>query len=137
MMEEVLKDPRAQEDSLPPYIPGLLRPPLRFMARMGVRYIQQEFNTAVKSPMVYSSQMVQALIGLDTALERAGGLYLIGDRFTLADILGVLAVGGVLPSERMRAQMGPALSRASTQEHLVERFGRLIEWRDRMVREHR
>jgi glutathione S-transferase len=87
--------------------------------------------------MVYSSQMVQALIGLDTALERAGGLYLIGDRFTLADILGVLAVGGVLPSERMRAQMGPALSRASTQEHLVERFGRLIEWRDRMVREHR
>ena len=137
MMEEILKDPQAQEESLPSYVPGILRPPLRFMARMGVRYIQQEFSTGSRSPVVYSSQMIQALIGLDTALERAGGRYLIGDQFTLADILGALAVGGVIPSERMRARMGPAMTRACTQEHLLERFGRLIEWRDRLIRDHR
>ncbi len=137
MMENLLRDPEIQAASLPPFIPGFLRRPLRFMARMGTEYVQSEFDTHRKAPVVYSGEMSHALIGLDTALERAGGRYLIGEKFSLADILGAVAVGGILPAEPMRQRMGPVLTRAWTQEVMIERFGRLIEWRDRIYLEHR
>jgi|GEM_PF-570720 len=137
MMENLLQDPEIQAASLPPFIPGFLRKPLRFMARMGTEYVQKEFDTRRKAPVVYHGEMNHALIGLDTALERAGGRYLIGDKFSLADILGAVAVGGILPAGPMKKRLGTVLTRAWTQDFLVERFGRLIEWRDRIYQDHR
>ncbi len=137
MMDRLMKDPGAQADSLPGWIPGLMRPSLRFMARMGTRYIQKEFNTARKSPYEYGMAMMQALVGLDTALNRAGGQYLIGGRFTMADILGAIAVNGIAPPEPLAKKMRPGLLRAWTNEELASRFGNLMEWRDRIYREHR
>ena len=137
MIERLLKDPAAQAQMLPPFIPGMFRGPFRFMSRVGAAYIQQEFNTTRKSSYEYGMVMLQSFVGLSAAVERAGGKYLIGGGFTMADILGAVAVGGLRPHRRIAEKMGPAVLKCWTSEELEDRFGHLLEWRDWVYQQHR
>jgi glutathione S-transferase len=77
-----------------------------------------------------------ALDTLSTELAGRGG-YLVGGRFTYADIAMAMVLQGVSPvSERFMA-VGPGGREGWTNEALKARYPELLAWRDDLYEKHR
>jgi glutathione S-transferase len=135
VVQALVDNADAQVETLPPQIPGPLRRPLRPLARAGARFLARKHDAGPQ-------RVADSLRTLEQFAERVraqldGHQYLVGDRFTWADISAAMVVNGFSGGVPGRLEKLPASKRTWTQPELVERFADLIAWRDQLYGEHR
>jgi glutathione S-transferase len=135
LCERMRHDPEALREALPPYIPSFVRPPLTFLARIGLNYIVREFETGKKSLAEHESDLREVLKNLRNSLVK-GKNYLLDD-FSYADIAMAAMLQFVNPVSDTYRPLGAATRRCFTDKKLSSEFSALLKWRDRIYRQHR
>jgi glutathione S-transferase len=133
--QALLDSPAAQIEMLPPPIPAPLRRLLLPLARAGAGFFVNKYDAG---PERVAASMATLTGFAERLRERLdGGLYLVGDRFSLADVCASMVVNGFSGGVPGRLAKLPASAQTWTRPELVERFADLIAWRDRLYAEHR
>ena len=137
VIQNILKNPQALQDSLPRAIPRFVRPPLKFMARLGTRYISKAFEVEEKSEAAHRLALTQGIFLLDRAWKKAGSRFMAGDHFTYADILLATTLQGVAPVKDTFISLTPALREVWSQPELAREMQDLTTWRDELYLRYR
>jgi glutathione S-transferase len=124
----------ARHESLPSFMPAPLRSALRPLAGMGMAYIARKYRLSAQAPQEARDTMRRILEQLRAGLK--GRSTLLSD-FTFADLTTAVALGAVRPVEHPALPLGPGMRAAFTEPLLVEEFGDLLAWRDRLYAERR
>ena len=117
-------------------LPSFLRPfgkVLTPVARLGLGFVAQKFDTASVSAAASEAAMASVMDQAQAVLSR--GEYLVGDRFTFADV--ALACGLDFVSPHASSHHSPAGREVWCEPKLAAAFPELIAWRDRIVERHR
>jgi glutathione S-transferase len=133
----LLEDPEAKAEALPTFVPHGLRRGLAGMASVGVAYIAREFGYSVADRERAEAELRSIYAELARDLRAAGGDYLVGGRFSYADIAMAATVHGIEPTPEAPAKLGPATVRCWSSSELKKEFGELAAWRDRLYAKHR
>jgi glutathione S-transferase len=133
----LMKDPEAKAEALPSFVPRPLRRPLAGIASVGVAYIAHEFGYSVQDVERALAELRDIYSELSRDLQAAGGDYLVGGRFSYADIAMATTIQGLEPSKDAPVRFGEALRRCWGAAELQEEFKGLLEWRDRLYTRHR
>ena len=123
----ILADERALEESLPAFVPGPLRGPLRFLSRDAVRRLDRKY-----AHLSVPGALRRALVRTRERLSSAEGDYLLG-RFGYADISMAAVLEIVSPIARAHPPLGPATRDCWHDPELAEEFRDLLDWRDRLA----
>lgn len=132
-------DVEAQVEALPPQIPKALRSKAAPLAARGARMFITKYGEGDHL------QMEQLLSEAQKALNGGNGTYLLGDRFSYADITVANALAFVSPYEGKgtshplprRFKKGPATKRVWTDAELAEKYSNIVTWRDELFASHR
>ncbi len=136
LCHSVMESTEAQDAMAPSFVPGILRPLARPLVKQATRYIMDEFELHKKRPRDLDMLILQALVGLRSALEKAGGQYLLGNQFTYADVTTAVALGGLRPYAPVWEKLTPIQQKIFTDPKLAAQFPELLEWRDRIYSLH-
>ncbi|HEY3498312.1 MAG TPA: glutathione S-transferase [Polyangiaceae bacterium] len=124
----LLKDGDALDETLPPGIPGFVRPLLRPLTRFGTAWFGRKYALDLEA----LSSAREALAGaLASFRERLGDKPYLLDRFTYADIVLCSLLQGIEPVADHYLRLGPAQRRVWTQPELAREYQDLIAWRNR------
>ncbi|MFO0726703.1 MAG: glutathione S-transferase family protein [Myxococcota bacterium] len=131
-----LADDEALDASLPIRPPG----PLAALIRPSTRWITRWF--ARKYALDLGAREAQLAVGRATldGLRAALGPkpeYLLGGRFSYADILMAVLLQGILPVDDRFWRLPVATRRVWTRPELVPEYGDLFRWRDALYERHR
>lgn len=140
LLEALRKSPAGLEESLPPFIPGPVRPAFRFVARSALSFIARK-HRIVSDPSRLERDVTPILRDLDQRVGHSGEgalPYLLGT-FTFADVAIACSLGAILPTdlEPFVAKLGPAAKAAWHREEVALAFPRVLAWRDRLYAVHR
>lgn len=132
-----IHDREAQLEALPPQIPKALRGKAAAIASGAARMFIKKYGEGEERAM--GQLLTRAREALD------GGNYLLGDRFSYADITVANALAFVCPYEGKgtptplprRFKKGPATKRTWTDAPMAAKFADLVEWRDALFASHR
>jgi len=130
----VLADKSALDESLPRYVPGVVRPLLRPISRYGTRWFARKYGLDLADLGTARRVLAETLT---VFRERYVDRPYLFEHFTYADILFCTLLQCVCPVADHYLRIGPAWRRAWTQPTLVTEFGDLIRLRDRLYAEHR
>ena len=125
-LRDTLASPDAQREALRGVVPEAMVPVMLPVARRLMRRMVEKY------PVEDEGQIAAALDDLRAALD--GGNYLLGE-FSYADIAMAMVFEFIAPLPA-RAR-GPVTQGIWGAPSLAERFSDLVEWRDRLVAEHR
>lgn len=128
-------DAQAKEEALPPFIPDVLRPLLKPVAKVGVDYLRRKYRTSALTTFDHEVAMRDALDALRKGLE-GGKAYLLGD-FSYADIAMAAALQMVVPVDDLYLPIGPATRDVWTHDGLARAYPDLLAWRDALYAKHR
>lgn len=131
----LLADPAALDESLPPNLPGFLRPLLRPVTRYAMGWFGRKYGVLGSDRAAQVATMRSVLSTLREALK-ASSPYLLG-RFSYADMIMATSLQGVSPVAERYIRLGPATRRAWTCPELATEFSDLLAWRDRIYELHR
>lgn len=123
----IARDPRAQLESMPSFIPAPLRGGLRWLARGAVRRLDRKYAS-----LAVDGNLRGALLGMREALATSGGEFLLG-RFGYADIAMCVVLECVAPVARTTPPLGPATRRHWQDPTLAREFEDLLAWRERLL----
>jgi glutathione S-transferase len=135
VMRALLASGEALDETLPPQVPGALRPWLRPVTRYGARWFARKYEVCLDAEAEQTTAVRAALTAVRAALA-AGSPYLLGS-FTYADIVMALLLQSVLPVAQAHIRLGPATRRVWTSPALAAEFPDLIAWRDQLYELHR
>lgn len=121
-------------ESLPPEIPKPLRPAMRGIAKFGTKFIARKYESDTDARAANEANMAEFCQQLLAQLD--GRPYLLGS-LSYADFACAVVVNGFAPLTERFFRHSPATAKAWTVPTLVERFGPLVAWRDRLYAEHR
>lgn len=127
VVRSIMDDPLALQESLPAFVPGFLRPSLRFLARDAVTRLDRKYAHLVKT-----GSLRNALMRTREGLAQAAGDYLLG-RFSYADIAMAVVLEVVAPIARTEPPLGPATQRCWNEAELAQEFQDLVDWRNRLA----
>lgn len=130
VLRAVDADPEAQAESVKLPMPRLLKGPT---ARFGTAVLNWKWNAGI-TEAEGEARVAEVLEQLRAAV--AGSGYIDGE-FSFADIVGAGVVQCIQPVSHRFIPLEPATRRAWTRPRLVEQFGDLIQWRDRLFEQHR
>ncbi len=132
LVERIPTSPAALRDELPSFLRplGIVLTPL---ARLGLGFLASKFDTASVSPAASEAAMASVLEVAQKAIE--GGDYLVGGRFSFADVGLACALDFVSP--HANARHSAAGREVWCEPKLSAAFPGLIAWRDRIVDRHR
>ncbi|MFP2905299.1 glutathione S-transferase family protein [Pyxidicoccus sp. 3LFB2] len=130
----LLQNRRAQQDSLPAFVPGWLRGVMAPSARLGARFIARKHQAASDVEGAIQATVVPALERLRAEL---GGRPYLKDGFTYADINAAAMLQMLRPAEDRYMPLGAGTREVWTNEPLAARFPDLLEWRDALYAKHR
>jgi glutathione S-transferase len=135
VLGKLAREPEAQLEYLPSFVPGFLKPFLRFLVSIGSLYIQREFRISLNEQGKNENHIHDTLAFLRAMLRTSGGEYVLGE-FSYADIAmaSVVQVIAPFPNRYMRAR--PAVLRLWTHTEFSAEFRDLVEWRDRLYSRH-
>ena len=136
LLTRMLRSPDALAEQLPPFIPRAMRPALRGMASMGVRFLQRKYEVRADDQARHEDESRRALDALRSALS-GGRRHLIGDAPSYADIAMAASLQFVLPVNERYIALGPATREAWTNAKLATEYADLLAWRDALYHEHR
>ncbi len=123
----VARDPRAQEESLPPRVPAALRGGLRWLARDAARRLDRKY-----AALAVDGSLRCALLRMREALAASGGDFLLG-RFGYADIAMCVVLECVAPVAVTAPSLGPATRGHWSDDALAGEFVDLLAWRKRLL----
>ena len=123
----IVRDPRAQVESLPGFIPAPLRGGLRWLARDALRRLDRKYAS-----LAVDGNLRRALLHMRGALGGSGGAFLLG-RFGYADIAMCVVLECVAPIALTVPTLGPATRRHWSDPALAREFADLLHWRDRLL----
>jgi len=135
VLAKLLEHPGALDASLPPFVPGWIRPVFRPTTRFILRQLQRKYQTRADEGAAHVMQLREALDRLRAALKQKHP-YLLG-RFTYADIVMATLLQGVFPVAEHYMPIGPSIREVWTEESLVDEYADLIAWRDTIYERHR
>ncbi len=130
----ILRNRKAQLESLPGFVPGWLRGVMAPSARMGARFIASKHQAASDVETAIQQTVVPALERLRAEL---GGRPYLKDGFTYADINAAAMLQLLRPAEDRFMPLGAGTREVWTNESLASRFPDLLEWRDALYAKHR
>jgi glutathione S-transferase len=131
----MLASPEALDEGLPPPVPGLLRPLLRPVMRVGTKWFARKYGLRLEDTATPLARLRSTLGTLREALSK-GSEYLLGS-FSYADIVMATCLQGVSPVADRYLRLRPATRRVWTNDVLATEFADLIAWRDRLYEKHR
>lgn len=134
MVQRLTQFPDAQVESLPSFIPGFARGPMKPMARMAARFLANKHEAATDPEAAVLATAVPGYERLREALQR--GPFLTGT-FSYADIAMALTLQFVQPVDERFIPLGPGRRKAWSHPALAERFADLLRWRDQLYAGHR
>lgn len=134
LVARLLASGAARDETLPRQIPPRLRPLLRPLSWLAVRWFGSKYGVAAHDPIRALEEQRRLFDSMRAKL--GGGDYLL-DGFSYADILGAVALQGVAPVADAYVRLGPASRRAWTNPELAAEYSDLIAWRDRLYARHR
>lgn len=127
IVRSIIGNDTALTESLPGFIPGILRRPMRFMARDAATRLDRKYAHLVKP-----GALRQALLQTRETLKQIDGDYLQG-YFSYADITMAVVLEVVAPIARHQPPLGPATQACWNNEDLAKEFEDLILWRNRLA----
>ena len=131
----ILSDPELQIEMLPPWVPAVTKRAMLPVVRFATRYVQRAFDVDRVQPEERLHEARGVLNRLRYKLVHSEFTYLIGKRFSYADIVACSALIGIQPEAGKK--FGPRLTAALTHEEFAREFSDLIQWRDRVTEKHR
>ena len=126
--------PGALEEAVPSFIPTLLR---KTVGQIGVRFIARKYTVDLAGESAHEATLTEVLGTIRTGLAAGAGHYLVGDRFTLADIVAACAVNVVVPVGAQYVPIGPRTREAWTRNAVAQQYADVIAWRDALYIRHR
>lgn len=127
VVRSILDNKQALEEGLPPFVPKLLRRPLRIMAYDAVKRLDHKYAHLVKP-----GALRQALLKTREGLSQSGNDYLLGD-FSYADITMAAVLEVIAPLAKAEPPLGPATQLCWNKQELTNEFEDLIDWRARLA----
>lgn len=127
VVRSVLGSNQALQESLPAFVPELLRRSMRFVARDAVRRLDQKY-----AHLANSGALRRALFATRDELADSGSDYLLGD-FSYADIAMAVVLEVVAPIANTQPALGPATQLCWEDRALATEFDDLLSWRDRLA----
>jgi glutathione S-transferase len=129
-------DPEALREQLPPFVPGVLRGALQWMASAGLHHLMGKYGTRHSAESEHQDGSRTALDEVRAAL--AGGTrYLVGDELSYADLTIAAALQFILPVDQRYIALGPATRQAWTNESLATDYADVLGWRHGIYALHR
>ena len=128
VVRKIMNNKAALAEGLPGLIPNKLRGPFRFLSYDAVRRLDQKY-----AHLVTPGALRSALLETRQALARSSTDYLLGD-FSYADITMASTVEVFAPIARHDPPLGPATQSCWNNQELIDEFGDLLAWRDRLAR---
>ena len=123
-------DRAAQRESVTLPMPDLLKGPT---ARLGSAVLRWKWSAST-TEAEGEARIIEVLEQLRASVARTGS---VDGTFSFADVIGAGVVQCIQPVADRWIPLGPATRRAWTRPALVERFGDLVAWRDRLFEQHR
>lgn len=136
IIDRTRQDPSTQLELLPPFVPGFLRRPLRFVANVALDYVEREFQTDAKSVPSHENDLRGILMELRRLIAGANQGNLLED-FSYADIAMAVTLHFVSPPNPEFMKIGPATRATWANPTLARDFADVVEWRDEIYRKYR
>jgi glutathione S-transferase len=139
ILRAMLTSPAALDESAAGIAPRPLRPLLRPIARVGVRYLARKHGLGSEDDEArHEGLLVPMLDRLRGALAAlpVGSPYLLG-QFSYADIAIASSLQGILPVDDRFFHLPPATREVWTRPSLAGAYADLLAWRDRLYQDHR
>ena len=134
VIDRMNTDREAQQEALPRFIPGALRPTLAGASQLVVRFLASKYSIA--RDLEGAEARVSAVLDeLRAALD--GRAYLLDGELTYADIAAAVTLQMVRPVRDAFVRLGPATRACWTTPALEKRYPDLLEWRDQLYDKHR
>jgi glutathione S-transferase len=133
-IERLGRSREAKVELQPHYFPGFVRRLSAPATDVALAFLRRKYGMADRAAAEVS--LLQELEGLRQALQ-GGQHYLVGDRFSFADIAMAVTLQFVSPVEDRYLALGPATRAASHHPQLAARFPELLAWRDLLYARHR
>lgn len=130
ILERTEEDHEVAKESLPPFVPDILRSPLAGSVRLATSYLRKKYSVHV----IPDDALVPDLDLLRAALR--GNEPLLGT-FSIADIALATALQAIEPHAAEPAALLPAQRRAWARPALADAYRDLLAWRDAMYERHR
>ncbi len=125
----------ARRDSLPKAVPQWMKPVLEPVASMGVRYFEHKYGLGDRTAEQDEATLRDVLVEIRNALGQ--GSYLLGDRFTFADVIASGALQFVVPLDDQWRRATAAEREVWGTPSLADEFADLVSWRDALYAKHR
>ena len=123
-----------QRENLPAFVPRWIRPPMRPLAALGVRYVAGKHAATAPEEEPHLERLGAVLATCRAAL--AGREYLLGE-FTYADVAVAAALQFVDPVADAYLPLGTASRAGFATPVLANEFQDLLRYRDRLYARHR
>jgi glutathione S-transferase len=133
-VQRLLDSDAALDETLPPPVPGWLRPLLRPVTRFGTEWFARKYALDLADTATARAAVQAALEALRAALGSSDHVL---SRFSYADVIMATLLQGVAPVADRYIPLGPATRAAWTQLELAQANADLIAWRDRLYEHHR
>lgn len=126
LFQRMLGHPEALAAAVPAFIPSVARP---IAGAAGVHYLRLKYG-AMGDEAHRKARIVEgALQTVTDALERSGGVFLLGE-FTFADMIAATFLTMIRPAEGRWAKLTRAEHEAWTHPELAAKYEDLLHWRD-------
>lgn len=117
--------PEAQADSLPAFVPSMLRTPLRHVTRSALLFFRAKYETVSDT----NAPVIRALDVLRDGLA-GGKRHLLGDSLSFADLSMATLLQGIEPVSEAYVPLAPSIREVWREPALAERYADLVAWRD-------
>jgi glutathione S-transferase len=127
LLARTLVDRQALRDSLPGWVPGLLRGLATPLAARATRFIARKYGAEGVAPEVSTAKLRAVLAAMRKALRSRDTIL---DGFSYADIAMAVVIQMICPVAEQYIALGPARRRAWTEPTLAGEYADLVAWRD-------
>jgi glutathione S-transferase len=125
LLSRILADRGALRESLPSWVPGILRGVATPMAARATRYVARKYGGV--DPAVATAKVREILSAMNKVL---GSRDTILDGFSYADVAMAVVLQMVSPVGDDYIPLGPGRRRAWMEPSLASEFADLVAWRD-------
>jgi glutathione S-transferase len=134
VLAATIASPGALDENSPSYVPALLRPLLRPVARRVTMAFVRKYDLRLDEGASQTDTTRKVLLAVREALD--GRPFLLGF-FSYADIAVATLVQGIAPVADRFIELGPATRAAWTSPELAAEFADVVTWRDALYESQR
>ena len=127
LLDRLLADREALRESLPPWLPGLLRPLATPIAARATRHLVRKYGADGIDRDAATAKLREVLGAMRKVL---GSRSTVLDGFSYADIAMAVVLQMISPVAGDYIVLGPARRRAWTEPGLAAEYADLVAWRD-------